>query len=292
MRRRIACLAALLAACARPSESPPSRLEKAPSPVARSAEASPAPAVREPPPPPASAEEPRWVWVLPVDNGIRADKGGAGDFLSPRAHGSHNGIDLLAPLGTAVHAPCAGKASAGHNSSHGKWVQLICPLPKALGLPPERRVSFFFAHLKEVASLGESPSEVALGAVLGSVGKTGNASASIVAPHLHFEAILQDDESRALAERHSGRDQSESEAAREVGRLLASRCLAPSGLSRKGASLWRARRVDPFVLLTCLGVEKPSYERPSGKLAEASYPWSHAYSATKLDVDSGSFRPE
>jgi hypothetical protein len=139
--------------------------------------------------------------------------------------------------------------------------------------------------LTDVAGLGDAMSEVAEGAVLGSVGKTGNASAAIVAAHLHLEAILQDTEESALAERHSGRDQNDTQAAREVDGFLRAKCLDPSGLAPKGSELWRARRADPFILLTCFGANKPAYTRPSGKLALASYPWSSEYSAKSFDVD-------
>lgn len=283
---KLLLLLALTAGCAEPAplaRSAPTVGE--PAPGAPAAEAAASPALAEPP----SAAASRWVWVFPVDHGIRADRGGGGGFLAPRAHGKHNGIDLVAPLGTPVRAPCSGKGRAGQNSSHGKWVQLVCPLPPELGIEPARRVSLFFAHLLDVAGLGETPTEIDAGAELGSVGKTGNASAAIIAAHLHFEAIVHDDESSALAEHHSGRDQSDTRGAREVAGVLSSRCLGPLGFAPKSGSLWRSRRADPFVLLICLGAEKPAFTRPNGKLGEASYPWSSEYSATGFDVDSGSF---
>lgn len=288
MRRLLWALPAVASGCGEPAQ--PARAPEPVPLVVRSTPSAAAPPAAPPPAPEAPApSRARWVWVLPVDHGIRADRGGAGGFLAPRAHGSHNGIDLLAPLGTPVRAPCAGKARAGKNSSHGKWVQLLCPLPPELGLGTTRRVSLFFAHLKDVTDLGAEPRDVARAAELGTVGKTGNASAAIVAAHLHFEAIVHDDEPSALAEHHSGRDQSDTRAAREVDAALRSRCLGPAGLAPKADRLWRARRADPFVLLTCLGADKPGYTRPSGKLAEASYPWSSEYSATGFDVDTGNF---
>jgi hypothetical protein len=188
-----------------------------------------------------------------------------------------------------VLAPCAGLARAAKNSSHGKWVQLVCPLPRVLGLEPARRVSFFYAHLNDVGELGESATPVERGARLGSVGKTGNASAAVIAPHLHFEAILHDDERQALEEGHSGRDQRETAAALEVEGALAARCLGPAGLAAKSGRLWRARRADPFVLLLCLGADKPAYTRPRGALGDASRPPSSEYVATGFDVDAGRF---
>jgi murein DD-endopeptidase MepM/ murein hydrolase activator NlpD len=238
------------------------------------------------------ATEPRWVWVMPVDHGIRADRGGAGGFLAPRAHGSHNGLDLVAPVGTPTQAPCAGQARAGKNSSHGKWVQLVCALPRSLGLADSRRISLFFAHLNDTSGLGEEPRPVPAGSVIGSVGKTGNASAQVIAAHLHLEISVHDDEERALAERHSGRDQGDSSAAHELDAVMRRRCLEPSGLTPKSDRLWRARRVDPFVLLMCVSAHKPSYTRPSGSLAEASYAWSTEYSATRFDVDREFWQPD
>lgn len=243
-----------------------------------------------PPPEPAAPPEP-WAWVLPVDHGIRADRGGGGAFLAPRAHGSHNGVDLLAPVGTPVRAPCAGKARSGQNSSHGKWAQLVCPLPSELGLPKERRVSVFYAHLQQIEGLGDEPKHVALGAALGTVGKSGNASSNIIAAHLHLELAVHDDEQHALADRHSGREQSDSAGAHELDAALRSRCLEPEGIAREGEPLWRARRADPFVILTCFGARKPPYTRPQGKLAEASFAWSTRYRAKTFDVDREGFAP-
>ena len=183
-------------------------------------------------------------------------------------------------------APCSGTLRVGHNSSHGKWAHLVCPLPSELHIDADARVSLFFAHLSSVAFSDDRDHSVSLGEGIGAVGKTGNASGAAVAPHLHLEAILQDSEAAALAERHSGRDQSETVAGKSVAAALEGGCLAKTGLSRRDAAIWRARRVDPFLLLTCVGARKPAYTRPSGKLASASYPWSKSYGATSFDVDS------
>lgn len=246
----------------------------------------PAPTVAAPDPRPAQAEPvERWSWVLPVDHGLRADRGGNGAFGAPRAHGGHNGIDLLAALGTPVLAPCGGKARSGSNSSHGKWVQLVCSLPRSLARNPARRVSFFYAHLQKATVGADGFESVERKAVLGSVGKTGNASASIIAPHLHLEAAIHDDEPSALGERHSGRDPSDSLSAHEVAAALSERCTEPLGLSRVDGPLFRGRRVDPYVLLICAAADKPAFSRPSGALGESSYAWSTRYRADAIDVD-------
>lgn len=243
--------------------------------------ASPAPPAVEAPRP-----EPRFGWVLPVDHGTRTDRAGQGQFLAPRYHGKHNGVDLLAPLGTPVLAPCTGKAIAGENSSHGKWAHVVCPLPAELGAGSGRHASFFFAHLSRVEWSDDATHDVSVGDAVGAVGKTGNAAGSSVAPHLHLEAIIQDSESSALLERHSGRNHDETRGSKELTSSLPDRCLDAASLTRRDGELWRGRRVDPFVLLTCLGATRPGYRRPSGAWAEASRPWSAYYSAS-FDVDSG-----
>lgn len=268
----------LLLGCVRhaesePPESPPPLRTAAAVPTSTPA---PAPPEAPPPTPPKVA---RFGWVLPLDNGVRADSAGEGWWLAPRSHGKHNGIDLLAPVGTNVLSPCPGKMEAGKNPSHGVWAHVVCELPSELGAKPGAFVSFFFAHLREASAPAGETRDVGSGEVIGTVGKTGNASGASVAPHLHLEALVQDSEAAALADRHSGRDHSETAASREVSELIQSRC----ELSRSSAALWRGRRVDPFVLLSCLGSAVPDYQRPPGKLAEASFPWSTRYtlSATR-----------
>ena len=123
--------------------------------------------------------------------------------------------------------------------------------------------------------------------VIGGVGKTGNASGSDIAPHLHFEIALHENEAAAIAETHSGRDQSDNRGAHAVLGRMASDCLEPNGLSRKSGDVARGRRVDPFVLLSCAVADKPAYKRPLGKLAESSVPWSQLYHAERFDIDRG-----
>lgn len=234
------------------------------------------------PPPPTRG----FGWVLPLDFGVRNDAAGQGWFLAPRYHGKHNGIDLLAPVGTPVLSPCDGQAKTGQNPSHGKWAQVVCPLPPELGASPGRVASFFFAHLSATAWAGDDVRGVGRGDTVGAVGKSGNASGASVAPHLHLEAILQDSVAAGLSERHSGRDSSSSAAALEVAALLRDGCLSETELARRGGEIWRERRVDPFVLLACLGSERPAYRRPGGALGEHSSPFSTEYGA-RAALDAG-----
>jgi murein DD-endopeptidase MepM/ murein hydrolase activator NlpD len=228
-----------------------------------------------------------WLWVMAKDYGVRNDEAGQGGFLTPRYHGSHNGLDMLAPIGEKVLAPCSGKARTGASGSFGIWVQLICPLPKELRQSEGQRASIFFSHLRRASFEGDDVKHIARGEVLGGVGKTGNAAGPSVASHLHLELIFHDDEKSALAETHSGRSQADTSAAHSVRKLLESRCLAPNAFQRREGEAWRNRRADPFLVLSCFSDRKPSYEKPKGTLAAASTPWSEYYSATGFDVDVG-----
>ena len=52
-----------------------------------------------------------------------------------------------------------------------------------------------------------------------------------------------------------------------------------------------ARRADPFVVLSCLGREKPDYERAPAPLSTSGERWSELYSAKAFDVDRGRDAP-
>ncbi|MCC6524606.1 MAG: M23 family metallopeptidase [Polyangiaceae bacterium] len=229
-----------------------------------------------------------WGYVLPVDHGIRADTLGKGFFRAPRSHGEHNGLDLLAPVGTAVVAPCAGQAQAGKTGGFGQWVHVVCALPATLGAG--LYASLFYAHLGTLA-VGRRLAPVQAGERLGTVGKTGNAAAPQIAAHVHFELIVQPSEAAALAETHSGRDQSNNPGADRFFELLGEHCLAPSGFHPRAGAIRRERRADPFLALSCLTLAKPPLTRPAGALAEAFVPWSDAYGASAFDVNLGRGHP-
>jgi len=93
------------------------------------------------------------------------------DPLCPGFH-IHTGVDLAAPVGTAVHAASAGIASAGFDpGGAGIFVAV------AVG----RHVRLLYCHLSRVEVVeGES---VSPGEVIGEVGDTGLATGA----HLHFE---------------------------------------------------------------------------------------------------------
>jgi murein DD-endopeptidase MepM/ murein hydrolase activator NlpD len=227
-----------------------------------------------------------WVWVMPVDHGIRSDQGGKGGFLAPRYHGRHNGVDLLAPLGTPVQAPCDGKARAGSSRSFGRWVQVVCRLPRELTLERTLHASIFYSHLSKTLPKPEFE-RVRRAETIGAVGKSGNAAGAEIAPHLHLEIVVHEQEQAALAERHSGRDQSKSSVAGLFLGELSRRCLEPNGFAARDRELGRARRVDPFVVLTCVAPDKPALSVPRRPLDTAFERWSDHYSARAFDVNVG-----
>ena len=84
----------------------------------------------------------------------------------------HAGIDLAAPIGTAVKAPAAGECI------YDGWLR---GYGRVVVLNHGRGFSTLYAHLS--ASLVKEGQEVKAGAVIAKVGKTGNTTG----PHLHFE---------------------------------------------------------------------------------------------------------
>jgi murein DD-endopeptidase MepM/ murein hydrolase activator NlpD len=103
--------------------------------------------------------------------------GGCGLFGCPRPGHLHNGLDMLAPTGTPVHAADAGRVavleSIGESGGYGNFV---C-------LQHRPHLATCYAHLSAVAAGLRVGSRVRRGEVIGLVGSTGSSTA----PHLHFE---------------------------------------------------------------------------------------------------------
>ena len=230
-----------------------------------------------------------WRYILPVDHGVRADKSGKGHFRASRFHGEHNGIDLLAPIGTSILSACDGQIMSGASQSFGRWVHIVCPVPKGLTAKtgPQPWASLFFAHLKQTETPVFEWVSVRAGQKVGSVGKSGNAKGESVQPHVHVELIIQKNRRSALDERHLGSDQSDVNAASFFTQALQDKCLRPFGFRPKSRLLRRARRVDPFVALSCLSDTKPVYKKAPSPLESASNPWSQFYIASDFNVDRG-----
>ncbi len=92
----------------------------------------------------------------------------------------HRGIDLVAPVGTPILAPAAGKvvvATTSHEKGSG-W-GIVVQLDHGNGLHT------YFAHLKEARV--QPGQRVEAGQVIATLGGTGR----VTGPHLHFE-IWQD----------------------------------------------------------------------------------------------------
>ena len=128
---------------------------------------------------------------------------------------------------------------------------------------------------------------VSSGATVGTVGKSGNASGPSIQPHVHLELVVHASEDDARRETHYGRNQSSHDAADTFFARLQESCLGPNGFAPKGRSVRRARRADPFVVLICLGAEKPPFRDPAGPLAGAGVRWSAIYEAKTFNVDTG-----
>lgn len=84
----------------------------------------------------------------------------------------HQGTDIMAPTGTPVVATLSGTVSSSNGAKSGLYVTLRA----------DNGWSFHYMHLNSI-SVGSG--RVTAGQVIGTVGYSGNASAS--APHLHFE---------------------------------------------------------------------------------------------------------
>jgi peptidoglycan LD-endopeptidase LytH len=97
------------------------------------------------------------------------------DFGAPRPGGrTHQGIDMLAPFGTPIHAAQNGRFQQDYNDLGG-----ISALVYA-----GNGDYTYYAHMEGYAGVGNGAT-VSAGAVIGYVGNTGDAQGG--PPHLHFE---------------------------------------------------------------------------------------------------------
>ena len=87
----------------------------------------------------------------------------------------HQGIDILAPMGTPVRATAPGKVIKLFTSERG-GITLY-------QLSADSRFIFYYAHLQRYAPDIKEGDQLSRGQVLAFVGMTGNAPV----PHLHFE---------------------------------------------------------------------------------------------------------
>ena len=93
------------------------------------------------------------------------------DPFCPGRH-IHTGIDLAAPIGTAVHSASSGIAHAGVDpNGAGNFVMVVV----------DAHVRIFYCHLSVIGAVNGQT--VSPGQVIGLVGATGLATG----PHVHFE---------------------------------------------------------------------------------------------------------
>lgn len=115
----------------------------------------------------------KYQGIIPIRN----DDHGDGHFGAPRRGGrSHRGLDIYAPLFTRVRASKSGTAKVGFvKNGMGKYVIIRHPDGCAT----------VYGHLSRVRI--KNNQKVRQSAIIGYVGKTGNAKYKNIDPHLHFE---------------------------------------------------------------------------------------------------------
>lgn len=129
----------------------------------------------------------RHYFLCPVeykrDTVIRSDMRGNGFFGTSRnGKRLHEGVDLLAEIGTPVLAARSGRVTVSRviinkDSRTGSGNYIILQHPGNLAT--------VYAHLLEVYV--RENDFVRQGQIIGRVGKTGNANYRDIQPHLHFE---------------------------------------------------------------------------------------------------------
>ena len=94
----------------------------------------------------------------------------------------HEGIDILAPVGTAIVAAAPGRIEKLFTSEKGGITVYI--------RSGDRRITYYYAHLAGYAMDLREGAAVRAGDVIGYVGSSGDADPG--APHLHFEIMRKD----------------------------------------------------------------------------------------------------
>lgn len=112
---------------------------------------------------------------------IRNDSRGDGGFGAKRRGGrKHQGIDMLAAVGTPVRAAKGGRAYVGfHKKGLGLFVEIR----------HKNEITTIYSHLSKTGI--RHTQKVRQGQVIGAVGKTGNAKYNGINPHLHFELRIR-----------------------------------------------------------------------------------------------------
>ena len=108
---------------------------------------------------------------------VRYDFRGNGNFGARRnGHRRHQGLDILAPLGTPVIAAKGGMAvSCENKKGMGKFIRI----------KHKNGLMTIYGHLSKICI--KPVQMVRQGQIIGEVGNTGNARYNGITPHLHFE---------------------------------------------------------------------------------------------------------
>jgi len=229
----------------------------------------------------------QWQYPLPLDHGLRADGFGGGHFGATRSgnSGGHSGIDILAPIGTPLSAVCDGKVRyAGWVSGYGNFVQILCPIPTEVTGGQTLYASVAYAHLDEISVATDE--QVDRGIEVGTVGKSGNASASGLNSHVHFEIAVHATLHSASVEGHASSNHASNPGGDKLVEDIISSCLEPNGFEPTTGPINKGRRIDPFLLLSCI-TGKPALTDPPSSLQSSIVPWSDHYQAVTFDVDVG-----
>ncbi|MDH3227257.1 MAG: peptidoglycan DD-metalloendopeptidase family protein [Thermoleophilia bacterium] len=100
------------------------------------------------------------------------------NYGDPRAQGSHQGIDIMAPKGTLIVAPVGGtitRLSRVETGLGGLWIWQR----------DSRGNDYYYAHLHSIVKGLKPGQKVKAGQVIATVGETGDARGTT--PHLHME---------------------------------------------------------------------------------------------------------
>ena len=108
---------------------------------------------------------------------IRQDPYGSGLFGAHRSgRRQHQGLDLVAPVGTPVLAAKSGRVAVGRlHTGMGRYVEIHHP----------DGWTTLYGHLKEITVRDHQ--RIRRGDLVGTVGKSGNARRRLIQSHLHFE---------------------------------------------------------------------------------------------------------
>lgn len=124
--------------------------------------------------------EPKFICPMRTSDNrvrVRCDTYGSGEFGAKRSNGrTHEGIDLIAPIGTKVYAAKSGLAFTGNvPTGYGKYVMIYHPDGSQT----------IYGHLSNFAI--PPIKNVRRSELIGYSGNTGNAKSHLIQPHIHFE---------------------------------------------------------------------------------------------------------